>query len=304
MSRQLNNAPQRTRVACVQINARNDVQANLDAVTKQLERAAEAQVDLVLLPENFAQMANSAGSRHCELWQPEQPDSSVPVQRFLKSAAAQYSLMIVAGSMPIKPHTDAAQPFSRCIVVDERGQFIAHYDKLHLFDVNTEQAQYRESDDFAAGALAQVDAEPPSNVLRVSTGTDGYKLGLTICYDLRFPELFRRMLNAGAQVFTIPAAFTYETGRRHWQILLQARAIENQSYVIAAGQCGEHPTTASLQGKAPPRRTWGHSMVIAPSGDIIASLGHDEDLLIADIDLTQQQIGITQFPAIHHQRLS
>jgi nitrilase len=287
------------RVACVQINSGHNVLKNLATIDQQLQQASAAKVDVVLLPENFSQMPKSANQRHSELWQADKPDDSSPVQLFLIEAARRYKLMVIGGSVPIRTKTANSKPFSRCIAIDSTGSVVAYYDKLHLFDVDTGSFKYRESDDFTAGPLTQLQTNTPSNLVRLDTDQASCVFGLTICYDLRFPEMFRRLLNVGAKVITVPAAFTFETGSKHWQILLQARAIENQCYILAAGQCGEHPNDKSTK----PRRTWGHSMVIDPSGTIIASLEHQQALLIADIDLTKQQYAIDQFPAVQHQRM-
>ncbi len=291
------------KVACVQINSGDDVQANLARVDAFLKQASEQSVQLVLLPENFAQMPASSNNRHIEVWQPAQADEHAPVQQYIQAAAKRYNLTIVAGSLPILPVESSPsqvlnRPFARSFVVDPNEGLLAHYDKLHLFDVDTGEARYCESDDFCAGSLEQLSGQPPSNLVKLGDENQSLMLGLSICYDLRFPELYREMLNQGAQVFTIPAAFTYETGERHWQVLLQARAIENQSYILAAGQCGAQQTSSTAT-----RKTWGHSMVVAPNGDIIASLKHEEGLLIADIDLIQQKSIRERFPVLNHQRL-
>ena len=244
-------------------------------------------------------MPLSANERHSELWLPEHPEAEAPIQRFLSEAASRHKLTIIAGSVPIKRRVEQTKPFARCIVVSADGTTAAHYDKLHLFDVNTGHLTYRESDDFKRGSLDQIVSTPAESLFNVQVDDVSCLFGLTICYDLRFPEMYRHLLKDGARVYTVPAAFTYETGERHWQVLLQARAIENQCYVIAAAQCGEHKTKNSGR----PRRTWGHSMVIDPSGAIIASLKHGEGLLIADIDLTKQEITRQIFPVIDHRRL-
>jgi len=292
-------SPQTMRVACVQLNSSSDVRRNLALVDRQLELAHSANVDVVLLPENFAQMPVSSDERHSELWLPSHPEKEAPVQRFLSDAAARHKLTIIAGSVPIKLRPEQSKPFARCIVINADGMIAARYDKLHLFDVSTGHLTYRESDDFQIGSLEQMVSTPAQNVVNVQTADVSCLFGLTICYDLRFPEMYRQLLSEGVRVFIVPAAFTYETGRQHWQVLLQARAIENQCYVIAAGQCGEHGSKNSQR----PRRTWGHSMVIDPNGEIIASLKHGEDLLIADIDLTKQEITRQIFPVIDHRRL-
>ena len=287
------------RVACVQLNSGIEVRSNLETIERQLKLAQTANVDVVLLPENFAQMPLSSRERHCELWLPSHPDAEAPIQRFLNDAAARYKLTIIAGSVPIKQQSQQSKPFARCMVINAEGTIVGHYDKLHLFDVDTGQLTYRESDDFEIGRLDQLGSTPAQNLVNVHSADASCLFGLTICYDLRFPEIYRHLLSEGARVFTVPAAFTYETGMQHWQVLLRARAIENQCYVVAAGQCGEHKTSNPER----PRRTWGHSMVIDPRGEVIASLKHAEGLLIADIDLTKQDRARELFPVIGHRRM-
>lgn len=287
------------------MNSTASVAENLAYVEQQAALAKQANVQALLLPENFAQMPTHAEPLHIE-----QPGEGL-VQDCLKSLAKEMSMFIIAGSVPIKVKPNA-RPFSRSLLISDDGELIAKYDKIHLFDVDLADGQrYRES---ATYKPAEVDASEPVSIV----DTNFAKLGLTICYDLRFPEMYRKLAQLGAQIVTVPAAFTYDTGKAHWQTLLQARAIENQVFVVAAAQVGTH------QNK---RQTWGHSMIIDPWGNIITQFGAENDrnsgvnpdtdvgaepdsstqsgvgLVIGDIDLTFMHQVRTEFPVLSHRRL-
>ena len=301
-------------VACIQINSGPNVSENLAKIESFLVQAAESNAQLVLLPENFAQMPNAAKQRHIEPWLASDADAAqAPVQEFIWRMAQQLRLTLIAGSLAVQVEPDS-KPMARCFVVDHNGELIGLYDKIHLFDVDTgsgdEQIRYCESDDFCAGSTDQLSKQlskqlsnhQPSSIVDCSRGAHDIpiNLGLSICYDVRFPEWYRSLQRAGAHMMSVPAAFTYETGKEHWQVLLRARAIENQCFVIAAGQCGEH---AQASDPDKPRKTWGHSMIIDPWGKVMASLQGEEGLLISKIDLTSRDKIIARFPAVEHRRL-
>ena len=291
------------RAACVQINSTADVVANLLKLEGFFEQAQAAGAELVVLPENFAQMPGSSKERHVEQWRADRAGDDAPVQQFIWRAAKHYQLTIVAGSLAVSAHHHK-KALARCFVVDPQGQLIGQYDKIHLFDVDTgvgdERIRYSESDDFEPGALNQVTQGLVGAMTNLSRDDVEIKLGLSICYDVRFPEWYRQLQSAGAQLLSVPAAFTFETGKVHWEVLLRARAIENQCFVLAAGQCGTHPQASSPKK---PRQTWGHSMIIDPWGRILASLEHAEGLLIADLDLISRDSIIARFPAVNHRRV-
>lgn len=214
------------------------------------------------------------------------------VQQTLSNLSREHRVAIVAGSIAVRAQSND-KPFARCLVFDAQGQPIGHYDKLHLFDVDVSVQggqRYRESDTYQAGGLEP--AQTQAVALKIAQST--LQLGLTICYDLRFPELFRQLVKNGAQLICVPSAFTYDTGQAHWRTLLRARAIENQVYVAAPAQSGKHENG---------RKTWGHSMIIDPWGNVIAEKAAGEGLLCAEIDPTNIEALRTTFPIHQHRRL-
>ncbi|MCG8406903.1 MAG: carbon-nitrogen hydrolase family protein, partial [Phycisphaerales bacterium] len=227
-----------TRLAAIQMNSGADVDANLDAADRLLRDAAAAGCTLAVLPENFALMPERGRDKAAHA---ESPGDG-PIQAFLSSAATRHGLWIIGGSIPmVSPEPERV--FGGCLVFDKHGALQAVYRKIHLFDVDlsNDQESYRESHSMYPG----------DEVVHVETPVG--RVGLTICYDLRFPELYRRLADAEVELFTVPSAFTVPTGRAHWHTLLRARAIENLAYVIAAGQCGQHPDQ---------RETYGHSLIV------------------------------------------
>ena len=268
------------RVAAVQMSSTDSVTDNLARVERLLGQATECGARLAVLPENFALMPRS--SRHkTEI--AETPGQG-PLQDFLRASAKRYGLWIVAGSLPLKS-PDPRRTYGASIVYDATGRRRDIYRKIHLFDVDLADSgeSYRESNSMYPGDEL------------VALDTPFGKLGLTICYDLRFPELYRALVDAGATLFTVPSAFTETTGRAHWEALLRARAVENLAYVIAAGQTGRHPDG---------RSTWGHSMVIDPWGRILAECESGEGLAVADIEPARVVELRREFPALSNRRLT
>jgi nitrilase len=206
-----------------------------------------------------------------------------PIQDFLADAARRHDLWIVAGSLPLKSPLDG-KCFGASIVYDSDGTASRIYRKIHLFDVDLPggDEQYRES--------ATMDAGDELVVVPTPLG----QLGLSICYDLRFPELYRRLVDDGATVFSIPAAFTNATGKAHWRTLIRARAIENLAYVVAAGQHGSHPSG---------RMTYGHSAIIDPWGQVVAEQESGDGVVLADIDSATPTELRAQFPVLEHRRI-
>ena len=266
------------RVAAVQMSSTDSVTDNLARVERLLGQATEFGARLAVLPENFALMPRS--SRHkTEI--AETPGRG-PLQDFLTATAKRYGLWIVAGSLPLKS-PDPRRTYGASIVYDAAGRRRDIYRKIHLFDVDLADSgeSYRESNSMYPGDEL------------VAPDTPFGKLGLTICYDLRFPELYRALVDAGAILFTVPSAFTETSGRAHWELLLRARAVENLAYVIAAGQTGHHPDG---------RSTWGHSMVVDPWGRILAACEAGEGLAIADVEPARVAELRRVFPALSHRR--
>ncbi len=269
------------RVAAIQMNSGPDVTANLKLAERLIAAAAADGCRLVALPENFALMAEHGRdkARHAE-----QPGEG-PIQDFLAAVAAQHRTWIVAGSMPlVSPAIDDERVYGACPVYDDSGVQRALYRKIHLFDVDLVDngESYRESNSMYPGDEV------------VAVDTPAGRLGLTICYDLRFPELFRRLVDDGVTLFTVPAAFTAVTGKAHWHTLLRARAIENLAYVIAPGQYGRHPDN---------RSTFGHSLICDPWGRVLAERTEGNTFVAADIDPGLPARLRSEFPALSNRRL-
>jgi predicted amidohydrolase len=276
--------PDRLRAAVAQMCSGPDLEANLSQADKLLAEAAAKGVQLLVLPENFAVFGRA------ELHQLAEPgDGSGAIERFLASAARLYQIWLVAGTAPYRVSGDGrAAPvgkvFPGCGVWSPAGERVAHYDKCHLFDVDVADGvgQYRESDSFVPGQEPVVAATPWGSV------------GLSICYDLRFPEYYRHLVQRGAAMLTVPSAFTYRTGEAHWEVLLRARAIENQCFVLAANQGGLHDLK---------RRTWGHSCIIDPWGRVLACRQEEgPGLAIAELEFSSQQELRRQMPVLNHRR--
>lgn len=265
-------------VAALQMNSNNDVGKNLAQAEALLAQAAGAGAGLVVLPENFAFM----GATDTERLAIAESAGTGPIQDWLRESARKYATWLVAGTLPIR--ADQGRCYSTCFVFDSAGSQIARYDKRHLFDVAIpgSQERYRESENTVAGDQTVVCQSPLGG------------LGLSVCYDLRFPEQYRAMLSDGMQAISVPAAFTRPTGAAHWNLLVRARAVENLCPVIAAAQCGRH---------AGDRETWGHSMIVDAWGAILAECNEKPGIALAQLDM-QAAAGIrTAFPALQHRNL-
>ncbi|MEJ2575876.1 MAG: carbon-nitrogen hydrolase family protein [Gammaproteobacteria bacterium] len=266
-------------VAAVQLASGSIVQANLIEVEKQVVKAANAGASLIVLPENFGFMGNTCS----DIPKIREQPGSGPLQDFLAQLAARLGVWIVGGTVPLfGDHPDKAR--AACLVYDERGACVSRYDKLHLFDVQLAEngEKYEESASFEHGERSTVVDSPVG------------RLGLAICYDLRFPELFRELVEAGAEIIALPAAFTAVTGKAHWETLVRARAIENLVYLIAAGQGGFH-----VNG----RETHGHSMIVDPWGTILAEQARGAGVVTARIDHERLCATRRSFPCLEHRRL-
>lgn len=267
------------RVAAIQMNSSADVASNLQLTDRLLEEAAADGCSLAVLPENFALMPTKSRDKamHAEEL------SSGPIQSFLADAAVRHKLWIVAGSMPLKS-PESERVYGACPVYDADGAQQAVYRKIHLFDVKLpdHEESYQES----------WSMYPGNEVVAVDTPAG--RVGLSICYDVRFPELYRQLVDDGATVFTVPAAFTKVTGEAHWQTLLRARAIENLAYVIAPGQYGNH---------ADNRQTFGHSAIIDPWGRVLAEQASGNCHVAAEIDPELPARLRSEFPALANRHL-
>jgi nitrilase len=268
-----------TIIATLQMNSGDAVAANLDGARELLEAAAAKGAKLAVLPENFAFMAADESRRSAIA----EADGNGPIQAFLAGAARELRLWIVGGTIPMLS-AEPGRPYSACCVWDDAGERAGRYDKIHLFDVRVPESgeAYRESRRTMAGARSLTLATPFG------------RLGIAVCYDLRFPELFRSMLAPEVDIIALPAAFTYRTGEAHWHTLLRARAIENLCYVAAAAQTGVHPGG---------RLTFGHSMIVGPWGEILAEAGDGPGLVTADTDSAYLERLRAQFPVLSHRRL-
>ncbi len=263
-------------VAALQMTSRADVAANLVTARRLLALAKDGGACLAVLPENFSFMGRNQAERRAIVEQ----DGDGPVQQAIVAMAREFGLWVVAGTQPIAVPGDA-RPANACVVYDAAGRRVARYDKIHLFDVDLPGGRegYRESANATPGALP------------VLVDTPAGRLGLTVCYDLRFPELFRRLVTEGAEIFSVPSAFTGPTGRAHWEILLRARATENLAFVIAAAQSGVHDND---------RETYGDSLVADYWGRVLARQPRGSGVVLATLDREGQRATRVSFPALGH----
>lgn len=264
------------RIAAIQLNSQDNIEQNLVNIIQLVETAVSRGAELILLPENCVYMAAEQGATR----DIAEPLGDGTIQQQLARLARQYEVWLIVGALAT---IDKAKVYQTSLVYDDTGTQVAYYHKRHLFNVTLpdEQESYRESDAFEYGDdIAVVD-------------TPMGKVGLSICYDLRFPKHFQRLVQKDAEILTLPAAFTYRTGAAHWSVLLRARAIENQCYVLAAGQSGHHPGN---------RETWGHSMVIDPWGEVLDEVTSTTGIAIADIHLSTLHRQRQLFPTLAHSR--
>lgn len=262
--------------ACVQLRSSDDVDENVRTASALIRDARKAGAEFVATPENTTLMAPDGGAK-LELSRAEDQDPALPV---FSALAEELGIWLLIGSLAIK--VDARKTANRSFLIDPRGKVAARYDKIHLFDVDLPSGeQYRESNTVAGGNAA-VAAELPWG-----------RVGLSICYDLRFPHLYRSLAKAGAFALTVPSAFTETTGKAHWHVLLRARAIENGAFVIAPAQGGVH---------ANGRRTYGHSLIVSPWGEILAEAGTEPGIILAEIDPAASVDARTRIPSLRHDR--
>ncbi len=267
-----------SKIAAIQMASGPNVSANLIEAARLIANAAAAGASLVVLPENFAIMPMKEADRLAAA----ETDGNGPMQEFLANQARQHRVWLVGGTIPMRTKSNA-RVRAACLLYDNNGMRVARYDKIHLFDVRLENGeQYNES-----AAI-----EPGNDTVVVMTPFG--KLGLAVCYDLRFPELFRRLLDAGAELLAVPSAFTVRTGRAHWELLVRTRAVENLTYIAAAAQGGYH-----LNG----RETYGDSMIVNSWGEILDRLARGSGFVIAEFDRKLQGRVRSNFPSIHHRRL-
>lgn len=266
-------------VSAVQMSSQGDIAKNIAEALNYIKQAASQGVDLVCLPENFA----TYGCKDFVSFAKEEV-KSCQLQNSLAELSDHYGIHILAGSMPLWDE-QSGKCFNASLLFSPNLGLVAQYNKMHLFDANvsaTQEGSYRESSHYQAGAKV------------VCADLGKTKLGMAICYDLRFPELFQQLRSFGADFISLPSAFTYVTGKKHWQVLLKARAIETQCFIIASNQTGLH---------ANQRRTWGHSMIISPDGEILAEAGEEQGLITAECDLNLLDEIRLRMPIWQHKRL-
>jgi len=264
------------RVACIQMCSGIDRDANLATTASLLAQASEQEVELALLPENFSFM----GGSEAEKKQLAEEQSNSAILRFLSEQAVSHQMTIIGGSLLL--HGQNGRLRNACPAFDASGRQLAMYDKIHLFDMDYQGESYRESNLIEAGDRPTV----------IQAGE--FSFGLSICYDLRFPELYRVYADDACDVLCNVAAFTAATGRAHWQTLLTARAIENQAYMLAAAQCGMHQDG---------RETWGHSMIIDPWGEVLAELPEGEGIIVAELSKQRLAQVRQSLPSLQHRSI-
>ncbi len=267
-----------SKVAAIQMASGPNVKANLAEAEKLIKIAVQQEAELVVLPENFAIM----GMNETDKVKIAEDVGSGLLQDYLKEQARKHNIWLVGGTIPIRS-SESGKVFSACLLFNPQGELVTRYDKIHLFDVTIEASNesYTESETITPGDKIVV------------VDTPFGRLGLAVCYDLRFPELFRAMIDLNMEICALPSAFTSLTGRVHWESLLRSRAIENLSYMIAADQGGYH-----VGG----RETHGDSMIVDPWGRVLNRLPHGTGVVVAEIDVAKLEHTRKMFPALDHKR--
>jgi len=270
------------KVAAVQMVSGADRDNNLEQAAKLLAQAARAGAEVAVLPEYFCLMGNQDADKLsiCESL------GSGPIQDFLSSQAKALGMWIVGGTLPLQSSTPE-RVFNSTLVFDPAGVCVCRYDKIHLFRFDNGRERYDESRVLVAGSR-------PASFELPSIDGHRWRVGLSVCYDLRFPELYRAYSSGGADLLLVPSAFTHVTGAAHWELLLRTRAIENLSFVVAAAQGGTHSNG---------RRTWGQSLLIDPWGKILAEKAQEAGVALADLDPSLVQKFREQMPALDHRTM-
>ena len=269
-----------THVAAIQMVSTDAVSENIKLTEELIKEAVSKKAKLITLPENFPLM----GKHDEDRLKITESFNDGPLQLFLSEQSKEYKIWLLGGTIPLKSHTPE-KVFATNLLFNPDGECIARYDKIHLFDVmldGREGESYRESKTFESG-----------NDIVVAETEIG-NIGLSVCYDLRFPEMYRKMHSKNVQIITAPSAFTATTGKAHWETLLKARAIENLCYLVASNQGGIH---------ASGRETWGHSMIVDPWGEILAEVKEEIGIAVAEIDIEKQTKLRERFPALTHKQL-
>jgi predicted amidohydrolase len=270
------------RAGLVQLTVTDDPAANLPVTLRHIDAAVAAGAGFVLTPE----CTNALSSNRARLRSLLHPEETDPTLAALRNAAARHGIWLLAGSLGLLTQDEDSRFANRSLLIAPSGEIHARYDKIHMFDVNVSETEvYHESAGYRPGNRAVL-AETPFATI-----------GLTVCYDVRFPHLYRRLAQSGAQIITVPAAFNHITGAAHWETLLRARAIETGCFILAPAQTGFH---AEAEGKG--RRTHGHSLAIAPWGEILADAGTEPGITLIDLDLTEVAKARARIPSLSHDR--
>ncbi|NVK20169.1 MAG: carbon-nitrogen hydrolase family protein [Methylocystaceae bacterium] len=264
------------KAACIQVNASADMDKNIQTATTMIRDAAAKGASLICTPENVSMM--EFGGQNVIAASFAQDDH--PALKAFQALAQELKVWLLLGSLAIK--LDNGKVANRSLLLNDQGEIAGQYDKIHLFDVDLAGGEsYRESNTFDGGDQATLVSTPWG------------KLGMSICYDVRFPHLYRDYGQAGAKIMTVPAAFTRQTGRAHWKVLLRARAIENGCFIIAPGQCGVHKGD---------RETYGHSLIINPWGEVLSEGGDDPCVLVSELNMDEVEAAHAKVPSLQHDR--
>jgi nitrilase len=266
------------KIAAIQMVSTTDVSRNCETAQRLIGEAARAGATLVALPEYFCLM----GRHDRDKLAIAEAAGDGPIQQMLSEAARVNGVWVIGGTLPIRTDEPERVSNANCVYAPD-GRLAARYDKIHLFRYDNGREQYDE------GRLLRAGSRP------TTFEADGLKVGLSVCYDLRFPELYRALMHPPCDLISVPSAFTHTTGRAHWELLLRARAVENQCYVIAPAQGGLHENG---------RRTFGHSMVIDPWGEVLGVLPEGEGIVLAELDPARIAAVRTQLPALEHRRIA
>jgi deaminated glutathione amidase len=265
------------RAACIQLTSTTDIGRNIELSTALIRQAHRDGAEFITMPEvvNLCDKGPGMGAKSSF------PEDREPALKAYRALAKELDVWLLAGSLVIKL-TDDPRMANRSFLIDSSGAVAASYDKMHMFDVDLEGGEsYRESNNYRPGDRAVV-ADSPWG-----------RIGMTVCYDVRFPYLYRAMAQAGARILTVPSSFARTTGKAHWHTLLKARAIETGCYVLAPAQCGDHEDG---------RQTYGHALIISPWGEIVADAGETPGVIVADLDLDAVDKARAMVPSLKHDR--
>ena len=269
-----------TKVALVQLSVGNDPSANLGVTLQRLNEAADNGAEFILTPE-VTNCISSSRAHQTSVLEPQESDQTL---KAIRAFAQQRVVWVLIGSLALKTNDPDGRFANRSFLISNNGDVIAQYDKIHMFDVTlSETESYRESAGYRPGDKAVVATTPFGNI------------GLSICYDVRFPHLYRDMAQAGAQIITVPAAFARPTGEAHWDTILRARAIETGCYILAPAQCGEHDPDGT-------RKTYGHSLIVDPWGEICVTLASTPSICYHTLNLNLVEQARARVPSLLHDR--